>query len=322
MTANPPPGPADILILNRSDVRGLLMWPDLLTAARAGLIAIADPGSGAPSAAAQVHVPGAVLHLKAGAVPEPPVLSVKANLRPDRGGASGALLVFDHHTQRLEAVMASADLTAMRTAAVAAVAAGALLRVAEPVVAILGAGPVAEHVHAVLSHITAPREIRVWSRDPSRAERLNHASHGGSHRTAPTPAAAVAGADLIITCTPARRPLLERGDLTGPAVILAMGADSPGKRELAAGILDAADVLVDTPLDPTRPGECAHRDPAFGPPPTVLGRLLTGGEHRRAGGRLTVFDSVGSAVIDAAVAAMVLHRARSAGIGSPAAWDS
>ena len=76
VTSNPPP----VRLVTRSEVRPLLRWPGLIEAIAQALIDAS--GGSAIAAASQLHVPGAALHLKSGALASPPVLSVKANLRP------------------------------------------------------------------------------------------------------------------------------------------------------------------------------------------------------------------------------------------------
>lgn len=301
---------APVRVLAASDVRALLTWPALVAATRDALIALADPASAPTGSSTQVAVPGAALHLKAGALLAPPVLSVKANLRPDSGSSSGALLVFDHRQQRLEAVVAGADLTAMRTGAIAAVAAEALLQTRRPQVALVGAGPVARQVWAALLSVLQPAGLRVWSRSAEHAQAL-----AGLHplgRGCTSIAEAVAGADLVVTCTPSRQPLLLVDDVGDDALVLAMGADTPGKRELGPGLVDGAQVYADVVADALLVGECAYRT---GDRPVLpLGAVLTGTARRRPG--LCVVDSVGSAAVDAAAAALVVRGAAERGLGT------
>jgi hypothetical protein len=76
-----------VRLLSRSQVRSLLRWPGLIEAAAQALI---DASSGESAAASsQLHVPGAALHLKSGALARPPTLTVKANLLPEAGGSAG-----------------------------------------------------------------------------------------------------------------------------------------------------------------------------------------------------------------------------------------
>jgi len=297
-------------VLNARQVRDLLPWPELIDVSRNALIALATPGGVPPGSSTQVAVPGASLHLKAGALLEPPILSVKANLRPDQGSSSGAILAFDHRTQRLEAILASADLTAMRTGAIAAVAADCLHPGRSPVVALIGAGPVATMALRALQCVLTPASVRVWSRDSRNADLL--AARDRAVAVASV-AGAVRGADLVLTCTPARTPLLHPQDLADRAVVLALGADSPGKRELGPGVLDDAQVFVDVRIDALAVGECAHlAGESAGV--VLLGEQLS--QPRALDGRRVVFDSVGSPVVDAAAVSLVLESARALDVGT------
>ena len=118
----------------------MVAWPGLIESTAHALIDAAT-GESAVAAASQLHVPGAALHLKSGALAEPPVLTVKANLRPASGGAAGLIVAFDPAACTVRAVLDSADLTAMRTGAIAAVAARQLAGPGPHTLAVLGAGP-------------------------------------------------------------------------------------------------------------------------------------------------------------------------------------
>lgn len=304
-----------VLLLNRGEVRSLLTWPELLEATRQALINLAQ-GNTLPSISSQLVVPGAALHLKAGALLVPPIISVKANLRPDAGNTSGAILVFDHEKARLHAVMSSGDLTAMRTAAIAAVAAKALLGREKVQVALLGAGPVAKRMDEVLKYMGIATEVRVWSRTHERAMALVSDSDGQvTHRVCDDIDEALRGADLVITCTPSRSPLIREENLLANAVILAMGADSVGKRELASGILESAQIYADVREDALRVGECAYLDEETAGRVSNIGSILSTGSRSLPDGRRIVFDSVGSSAVDAAVVGLVVAQAAERGLG-------
>jgi ornithine cyclodeaminase/alanine dehydrogenase-like protein (mu-crystallin family) len=304
-----------VQVWRRSDVRAALQWPQLLQVAEEALVAVSSP-SALPAVSTQLLVPGASLHLKAGALLDPPVISVKANLRPDSGSASGAVLVFDYEGQRLRAIVASGDLTAMRTAAIAAIATRTLVTKAAPVVAILGAGPVARYTDEALAHLGIPGEVRIWSRSPERAAELVASASGAAgadgvsvtvvHRACATVAEAVVGADVVVTCTPSRTPILQLDELDPHAVVIAMGADGAGKRELGPGILEAATLYVDVARDALRVGECEFLSDDQAGRVTELGTVFAGGAAHADG--LVVFDSVGSSAVDAAVVGLLVGR--------------
>lgn len=305
-----------VLLLNRTQVREIMKWPSLLDACRGALIDLASPDALA-SISAQLLVPGASLHLKAGALLAPPILSVKANLRPDTGSTSGAILAFDHESQQLRAILASADLTAMRTAAIAAVAALELVGKKNPRLTFIGAGPVARYADVALAHLQISDEIRIWSRDPEHSRAMAQGGPKWQKRiSCATVSEAVIGADLVITCTPSRSPLVKLEDLNQDVVVLAMGADSPGKRELGEGILESSKLYADVLADALRVGELTHISNEEAQRARSIGvRLAEPQNESSVSGRI-IFDSVGSSAVDAAVVAMVLNAALESGSGS------
>jgi ornithine cyclodeaminase/alanine dehydrogenase-like protein (mu-crystallin family) len=306
VTSNPAPA----RLLTRAQVQSLLRWPALIEATAQALI---EASAGRPAAAvsSQLHVPGAALHLKSGALAQPPTLTVKANLRPEAGGAAGLIVAFDPVGYTVRAVLDSAGITATRTGAIAAVAARQLAGPGPHTLALLGAGPVARQSLAALSQVVELGEVRIWSRDRSRAARLSATASVVS-----SPEQAAAGAGIVLTATPAQEPLLTGADLADHALVLAMGADTKGKRELGDGVLDGAELVADVPADAAEVGEFAYLP--GGPDPAgcvALGELLAGRRHL-SGGKRIVFDSVGTAVADAAAVALILATAEDERVGT------
>jgi ornithine cyclodeaminase/alanine dehydrogenase-like protein (mu-crystallin family) len=301
-----------VRLLSRSQVRSLLRWPGLIEAAAQALIDAT--GGGSAAASSQLHVPGAALHLKSGALAQPPTLTVKANLRPEAGGSAGLIVAFDPVGYTVRAVLDSADITAARTGAIAAVAARQLARAGPQTLAVLGAGPVARQSLAAISQVVELGEVRIWSRDGSRTAEF--AATVPAATAASSPEHAVAGAGLILTATPAQEPLLTGADLADHVVVLAMGADTRGKRELGDGVLEGAELVADVPANAAEVGELAYLP--GGPDLTrcvALGELLAG-RRQLAGGKRVVFDSVGTAVADAAAVALVLATAEAEQVGT------
>jgi ornithine cyclodeaminase/alanine dehydrogenase-like protein (mu-crystallin family) len=112
-----------------------------------------------------------------------------------------------------------------------------------------------------------------------------------------------------VTATPSRAPLLEAADLRPGTLILALGADSPGKRELGGSILARAEIVADQREDALRVGECAYL-PADRRDIAELGDLLDVAAPDFGGARpFRVFDSVGSALLDAAVCRAIMESA-------------
>jgi ornithine cyclodeaminase/alanine dehydrogenase-like protein (mu-crystallin family) len=310
---------AETLLLTRSDIRQVVAWPALFDAVRDGLLRRAK-GQTALPVSGQIAMPTALLHLKAGAIFDPGALSVKANLRPTGGHASGVVVLYDTEAGQVSAILDSADITAMRTAALAAVAAERLAAPGRPVhLAVLGAGPLAAQVLAALPQRLEIASTHLWSRVRARAEALTR-QVGVPARIYDTPGEAARQANVIVTATPARTPYLEAGDIADGALILAMGADSPGKRELAPSVLEAAQIIADQREDVLKVGESAYL-PADDTQRIVaeLGALLADDSPLPApaaqGARFRVFDSVGSAIIDATVSRSLVALAKANGLG-------
>lgn len=288
---------------------------ELLSVTRSALQNIALPDS-PQSLSTQLAVPTAALHVKGGASADRQTVTLKANLRPESGNSDGAVLSFDLTEQKLKAVVASGYLTAARTAAIAAVAADTLLTIRKPIVALIGAGPVAQSVDEALEFIGLTGELRVWSRSIERAlELVERDTTPGQRHAARSIAEATAGADVVITCTPARKPILTADDVEAKTVVLAMGADTPGKRELAKGFLDAAMLVADAPSDAVQVGEFSYIPDPERHEILSLGELLTA-DHALPLTRRIILDSVGSPAVDAAVTAMVVDQAIRKQIGT------
>jgi thiomorpholine-carboxylate dehydrogenase len=144
----------------------------------------------------------------------PTVMALVVLVRPDTG-------------QPL-AVLDGMALTALRTAAVSAAVTNRLAARESRVLAILGSGAQAHSHLDALSHIRAFEEVRVWSRTREHARRFA-AERGAIAMDAES---AVRGADVVVTATPAREPILQGAWLKDGAHVNAVGAPMPTWREL------------------------------------------------------------------------------------------
>ena len=125
---------------------------------------------------------------------------------------------------------------------------------------------------------------------------------------------AVEGADVVITCTASRAPLVESAWLAQGAHVTAVGSDGPGKQELDPAIVRAADVLVVDSLDQcSRLGELQHA-PDQADRAVELGAVCAGEAPGRTGeSQLTVCDLTGVGVQDVAAANAVMAGAADRG---------
>ena len=257
------------------------------------------------------------LHLKAAALQERSILSVKANLRPNRGGVSGILLAYDLETQQLAGIIEAGLMTALRTGAIAAVAAKRLNPHQSVTLSVLGVGPVGLESARALLRILDVVESRLWSRNQtSLITAANLLAGLAKTVTCETTHEAVRGANIIVTATPSLTPILKAEGLEPDTLILAMGADTVGKRELDSLVLDNADVVADAAVDALRVGESAYLSTARRNDVIEISKLLESLDQPGRKHPYLVFDSVGSSYVDAAVTSVIMTRARERGIGT------
>ncbi|MGR4067210.1 cyclodeaminase [Halomonas sp. LR3S48] len=237
---------------------------------------------------------------------------------PKRGlpSLSGLMMLFSAETGRVEAVLFDEGyLTMVRTAVAGAIAAKHLSRVDSRRVAVIGAGEQAQRQVEALRLVRNVDTLDVWARRPEGAEDyadrmrsrgLTVSMHDSIH-------AACAQADIIITATPSREPLLQASDLPEGVHVTAMGSDSPDKRELDESVLTRADAFVcDSRAQSEHNGELKifaneGREPPF--KVHELGRLIERGERLRvSNAAITVCDLTGTGVQDTAIASFALSR--------------
>lgn len=153
-------------------------------------------------------------------------------------------------------------MTDIRTAAVSAMAARELRRT-DKVLGVLGAGVQARLQARLHAEVLPLERVVVWGRSPAAVDayRRDLAADLPSVRVvaAASPSEVARQARLIVTTTPARAPLLTRGDIQPGTLLSCVGSDSPGKQELDPAILTGASrILVDSLAQCARLGELQH----------------------------------------------------------------
>jgi ornithine cyclodeaminase len=238
---------------------------------------------------------------------------------------SGLMILFSTKTGRVEALLLdNGYLTDVRTAAAGAVAARWLAREDAGTAAIFGTGVQARMQLRALALVRQIRRATIWGRDADKAAavaREMSEALGIEVSAATDPAAAVAGADVVVTTTPARAPVLRADWLRPGQHVTAMGSDQHGKNELEPACLARA-VYVPDRLSQTRElGELRSAiaaglvapDAAF----AELGAVIAGTAAGRPDeGAITIADLTGTGVQDTAIATLARARADTAGAGS------
>jgi alanine dehydrogenase len=239
---------------------------------------------------------------------------------------TGLVLLSDASNGMLKAVLDAAAVTALRTGAAAVLAAEALGKPDAAIASVIGAGVNGEAAARTL--VARGRRVLLWDVDRSRAEAV--AERIGAE-LAPSQEEALS-AELLVTVTPGREIVLAEGSLQPGQHASLMGADGPGKAEIAVAELARVRVFCDdweqAGTNGTRPrgriyaddweqashnGDLVHAVEAG-----VLGRddvaqlgdvLMGTAEGRQTDQDITIFDSTGLAIQDLAIALAALERA-------------
>ena len=238
----------------------------------------------------------------------------------------GAVLLFEADHGRLLAVLDATTITAIRTAAVSAVATRLLAREDADSLAILGAGTQGRmHLDAMMA-VRPIRRVRVWSRTTEHARALVHhaTEHYALHaEVAASPAQAIEGASIICATSASPTPVVEGECLSEGAHVNAVGACVPTARELDTRAVVRSRLFVDRResalaepgdiLEPMKEGAitASHIVAEIGE------LLLTDGPRvgRRDDREITLFKSLGLAIEDLAAAHHVYQKAAAQGRG-------
>jgi len=246
---------------------------------------------------------------------------------PARGldAHQGLVTLFDGETGQPSAILDASAVTEVRTAAVTAVATGALSRPDARTLAILGAGTQARAHLAALLPVREFVQVRIYAPTEAHARALVEQAGGAGAelRVASSAEGAVRDADVVVTVTSSREPVLRRGWLKPGAHLNAVGASTPRARELDTATVAASALFCDSRES------LRHEAGEF--QLAVAEGLITGEEHvraelgevlagtapgRRDADELTLFRSLGLAIEDLAAAERAVAAARAAGLGT------
>ena len=238
----------------------------------------------------------------------------------------GAVLLFDTEYGRLIGILDASTITALRTAAVTAVATRLLARPDARTLALLGAGVQAETHLESISLVRPIDEVRVWSRSGDRAHRFAEKLTTAGTRivVCPTAREAVDGADVVCTLTSSREPVLFGDWLAPGAHVNAVGASLATSRELGSAAVVKARLYVDRRESTLNEGGdffVPKREGLIGDDHIIgeIGELLVDPpriEGRRSAREITLFKSLGLAIEDLAAARRIYDRAVATGAGS------
>jgi len=322
-----------LLVLNQREVEQLLPMSECIAVMEEALVALAR---------GEVHQPLRTI------VKPPNVHGVLAMMPTYRGGAAplfglkaicvfpgnaaigkdahqGGVLLFDGKTGEPLALVNASAITAIRTAAVTAVATRALAREDACELAIIGAGVQAR------PHLEAIACVRQLKRARVAARRIQSARQFAVEMQARFPfpiepvesaEAAIGGADIVVTVTTSREPVVKREWVSPGTHINAIGTFSFNAREIDTATIAAAGLFVDrreSALNEAGDYLIAAKEGAIGPDHirAELGEVLAGTvEGRASREEITVFKSLGLAIEDLAAASHIYQQAQKQDIGA------
>jgi alanine dehydrogenase len=223
---------------------------------------------------------------------------------------SGLVLLSDASNGMPEAVLDAGSVTALRTGAAAVLAAETLGRADAATAAVVGAGVNGRATARTFA--ARGLEVLIWDVDLGRAGEAAAAVGG---RVAGSREQAV-GADLVATVTPGHEIVFAEGSLRPGQHVSLMGADGPGKSEIAVEELARVRAFCDDWEQASHNGDLVHAVEAGAISEdnvTQLGDVLAGiADGRQSPEDITVFDSTGLAIQDLAICIEVVNLYREA----------
>ncbi len=229
------------------------------------------------------------------------------------------IFLFDADTGKCRAVVGGNLLTALRTAAAAAVSVAHLARKDAKVLGIVGAGHQAAFQLRAVAEQRAFERVVGWNRSPEKLERLAKVAE---EIGLPFKAASLedlgAEADVIVTITSSFAPVLMADHVRPGTHIAAMGTDTKGKHEIDAALAPKARLFTDEVAQSTSLGEFQHAVANGSVSADEIGQLgaVINGTHdgRTSPDDITIFDGTGVGLQDLAVASAVVDLAVQNGV--------
>jgi ornithine cyclodeaminase/alanine dehydrogenase-like protein (mu-crystallin family) len=321
----------DFVVLNQTTIGSLVDIPGLIEIAASALqktsngVALQDvrrvldlPNSG-----------GGCLSIMYAALTDRPAFGAKVlsvlpgNFTHGLPSHRGGILLFEKEHGRPIALLDGGEVTAWRTAAASAVATRALSRPDSAILALLGYGEQAQKHIATISKVRPIREIRVWGRDPGKAERFAQVQRDAGFEAKAFREASdcVTGADIVCTVTSAETPVLFGHWLSPGTHVNAVGASVPSCQEIDVECVRRAQLWVDyMPMALAAAAElilalaegAISKDHIRGEIGAVLNGTTPG---RQTAADITLYRSLGVPAQDIELANFLYSAARATGIG-------
>ena len=212
-------------------------------------------------------------------------------------------------------VMDATYSTTLRTGAAGGVAAKYLANASSEKVALVGCGVQARTQLEALRSIFEIKEVSIWSIRRYESEKFARKVKGLKKCVCDTIKECVKDADIVVTTTPSRKPIVKLNWLKKGAHINAIGADANGKQELEPAILKKGKVVIDAWEQASHSGEInvALKERKISKKDIYadIGQIVSKKKRARTNkDEITVFDSTGLAIQDVAIADLIYKRAK------------
>lgn len=241
-------------IFSLDEIRGAIDMELAFQAIRDGFVALSH-GHVALGAVGHLAFPPVRgdCHIKSAAMTDGDVFAVKiatgfaANAERGLPTSNGMMVLFSARSGEPVALLQDEGwLTDLRTAIAGAIAAKTIMPDNAGIIGIVGTGVQARLQAKLAIEHTGIKRIKIWGRRDEQAQRLaSELAADGVDVNAVKQLEALAGAsDVIMTTTPTTTPLIKAGMFVRPPRIVAIGADAPGKQEIATDLTGAMDVLI------------------------------------------------------------------------------
>ena len=315
-----------LLVLNETDVAELLPMSECISVMEQALMALARGEAHQPlrTIFRPPEIYGVLAMMPSFSKGQSPLFGLKAicvfpgNAAIGKDAHQGGVLLFDGKDGELLALVNASAITAIRTAAVSALATRVLARKDAAELAIIGAGVQARAHLSAIACVRDIKRVRIAARSFENAQKL--ANDMQPRFPAPIAAvetveAAVRDADVIVTATTAREPVIRREWISVGTHINAIGTFSSNAREIDTATMVAARLFVDrreSALNEAGDYLIAAKEGAIGPEHirAELGDVLIGAQAGRTSpSDITIFKSLGLGIEDLAAAAYVYQKA-------------
>ncbi len=295
-----------MLYLTESEVRRLLPMEDAVRMMRVAFESL-QRGEAQNQPRRRLILPaGSVLHSLAGAYGD--YFGTKFYSTNPRHGAHFFFALFDAQTAAPLALMEANNLGQIRTGAASGYATDLMAKPDARTLGIIGSGFQAATQLEAVREVRSIREVRVWSRDEEKRRRFAHENDAIAVATAEE---AIRGAEIVVTATNAKDPVLEADWISPGTHVNAMGSNIATRRELPSALIERAALIAVDSLEQAR---------------LEAGDLILAGYWENVvelkdvndtydPGRITIFKSIGLGLEDVAAGGFVYEAAMRENVG-------